>query len=119
MRKILVLTCLLLLGGTSDADDGETLANAATGKLRPLLADRDRGVRYAAAMALGKAGEFDALAPVLDDSEWCVRAEARWWKAGGAKPALLPPHVPARFPPPQRRAPAPVTPVAAGLIDPL
>jgi HEAT repeat protein len=46
-------------------------------RLVPLLEDKDRGVRYAAVMALGKAGAGEeALAQALRDPEWCVRAEA-------------------------------------------
>ena len=50
--------------------------------LRRALADPDRGVRYAAVIALGKAGvQPDVLAPLVEDPEWCVRMEARWWQA--------------------------------------
>jgi HEAT repeat protein len=46
-------------------------------RLVPLVHDGDRGVRYAAVMALGKAGTGEgALAKALRDPEWCVRAEA-------------------------------------------
>ncbi len=45
--------------------------------LVPLLRDADRGVRYAAVVALGKAGVGEAaLAEAQRDPEWCVRAEA-------------------------------------------
>ena len=43
------------------------------------LSDPDRGVRFAAAQALGKCADPDALPDLvraMSDSEWCVRAQA-------------------------------------------
>ena len=51
------------------------------------LTDPDRGVRYAAVVALGKAGAGAAvLDAVLEDPAWCVRVEAAWWRARLSEP---------------------------------
>jgi len=68
MSHVRVAAVLLLLA---------TAASAGDEALVPLLHDRDRGVRYAAAMALGKAGaRLEQVAPLLGDPEWCVRQAA-------------------------------------------
>jgi len=65
-----VVTCVLLLAACQATPKAEE-------RLVPLVHDKDRGVRYAAVMALGKAGTGEtALAEALRDPEWCVRAEA-------------------------------------------
>jgi HEAT repeat protein len=64
------LGVLLLLLPWASADDGTTRLFAA-------LQDGDRGVRYAAVVALGKARVgLDPLVAALDDPEWCVRKAA-------------------------------------------
>ncbi len=83
---LLVLPAFLLAacGAERSSPKGPALA-----ALREALADPDRGVRYAAVEALGKAGANpSALAPALDDEVWCVRREAGWWLARSGATAL-------------------------------
>ncbi len=71
MRCVRLVGLLLLLLPTREATADESAA------LVLLLKDRDRGVRYAAAMALGKAGlHLERVVPLLDDPVWCVRQAA-------------------------------------------
>jgi len=64
-------------------------AAAVVERLRQALADRDRGVRYAAVQALGKAKAApDVLAAMLGDDAWCVRQEAAWWLRRSGADAL-------------------------------
>ena len=66
MRTFLVLGLLL---ASAQADEIAALVAATK--------DPERGVRYAAVQALGKAGQgVEALVAALDDPEWCVRQAA-------------------------------------------
>ncbi len=63
---------LLSLALPAHAQDREAVS-----ALIEALADKDRGVRYAAVQALGKARAVpDCLSWMLGDPEWCVRQEA-------------------------------------------
>ncbi len=56
------------------------LVSRTKARLEALLDDPDRGVRYAAVVAFGKAGgDAPILARRLGDDAWCVRREAGWW----------------------------------------
>lgn len=90
MRRVFVLLVLLLgsvrvVVAAPEAESEE----AALAGLRTAVADPDRGVRYAAVQALGKAGaEPEWLAPLLRDAQWCVRQEAAFWLRRLGTPAL-------------------------------
>lgn len=72
---LLALGALLARAPARAEEEGRPLA-----ALRRALGDPDRGVRYAAVIALGKAGAGpEILAPALSDRHWCVRQEAAWW----------------------------------------
>lgn len=78
------IVCLGFTGGTGTAapedpaSDG--IAPRAIARMERLLEDPDRGVRYAAVVALGKGGAApDIVARGLRDPERCVRYEAAWW----------------------------------------
>ena len=84
-----VLACVVGSPRTARADPPAQAAPAVVEKLKRALGDPDRGVRYAAVQALGKAKVApEVIAPVLDDSEWCVRQEAAWWLRRGGTDAL-------------------------------
>ena len=100
VRMLSFLALLAVFGPAARAD--EAIGQRTVEALKRLGADPDRGVRYAVANALGKAGRNDLLGALREDPEPCVREEAIWWEEVGAKQALLPPHVPARFPPTNR-----------------
>lgn len=77
----LVTLCLLLpavrLAGQELPADGHSAADV--GVFLRALSDPDRGVRFAAAQALGKCADPDtlpALVRAMSDPEWCVRAQA-------------------------------------------
>ena len=83
-----LLASMLLFVGCGDPAPKDLTAKAVE-HLRRALRDDDRGVRYAAVLALGKAGRAtNALGPLLHDSEWCVRQEAAWWLRREGQAAL-------------------------------
>lgn len=89
MRLFVPLPLLLvLLGcGPDPAPQADPGAGQVMGALAAALRDEDRGVRYAAILALGKGGvDPETLAPLVRDEHWCVRAEAQWWMERLAKP---------------------------------
>lgn len=72
---VAVLISLCLSQGYSQETQHQTIIAT----LEKGLADSDRGVRFAAAQALGKSGDLSvlpALIKTLSDDEWCVRAQA-------------------------------------------
>ena len=91
-RAILVVGLLpmALRAAPRAALAGDDLAARALARAQEALLDPDRGVRYAAVVALGKGGAApEVVARGLADGERCVRYEAAWWlrRAG---PAALP-----------------------------
>jgi len=83
--RLVLLFALALCAPCHAGDDPIALLEAAT-------RDSDRGVRFAAVEALGKAGTgTDAVVAALDDPEWCVRQAAARALAAIGTPAI--PHL--------------------------
>jgi HEAT repeat protein len=87
-HTIAALLLVLMLADGLAAPEPD-LATRTLSRLVRALEDPDRGVRYAAVQALGKAGAAPAvLAGRLRDPAWCVQREAGWWLRRGGPGAL-------------------------------